>query len=336
MSNKGNSSPAQVSGWQASAQSVGADQNRISFDWLPELKDGYIIFPVRLQRGNRENAFDIGIDPKRLKHSDHQLLQAILTRRQNELSKAEEVYSNVNWLLEVALSQQGLGKEERADTIDALLLRSSVSYSYKKRYFRERGKKFLAQAGIDTKDESTTNSAYNEVYCSWQTALRRLNVGTPRLKTDDGQEQEELELFFLGLRHHDSFVDSCNQHKALVDKWTANQDFLDAVADTIKKRLIPDQTECSLEYHIIRCWLHEDFWLISHEDRALILSRVYELTNVTGDTVRKAVKKLGLKGWNDFLPRGNSRAPYRVELTNDAETKQLVYQFVLQSSGQNG
>jgi len=71
---------------------------------------------------------------------------------------------------------------------------------------------------------------YNEVYRSWQTALRRLNVGTPRLKTEDVQEQEE--------------------------------DFLNATADTTRKRLIPDQTACSLEYHIIRCWLHEAFWLI--------------------------------------------------------------------------
>src|SRR5260221_4471866 len=193
MSNKGNSSPSQVSGWQATAQSAQADQNRIScqnpwvalpgnaytshlvdpdnysdaasplelhwriatgsshadwliahagmlkriahrlstclappkylalpapktraqlehkiyFDWLPELKDGCIIFEVRLQLGDRENAFNIGIDPKRLQDSDHKLLQTILTRR---LTKAEDIYSHVSWLLEVALSQQGLGK----------------------------------------------------------------------------------------------------------------------------------------------------------------------------------------------------------------------------------
>jgi len=76
----------------ATARSAQADQNRISFDWLPELKDGRIIFEVRLQRGERENAFDIGIDPTQLGESGDKELRTIITRRQNELSKAEEIY----------------------------------------------------------------------------------------------------------------------------------------------------------------------------------------------------------------------------------------------------
>ena len=245
--------------------------------------------------------------------------------------------------MEVALSQQSLGKEERVATIDALLLRDHlpprVSYSYKERYFQERGEKFLARAGIGTKafiESTKTLPVYNEVYRSWQTAVRRLNVGTPRLKTEDAQEQEELESFFLGLRHHDSITDTYAKHRPLVNKWSSNQDFLNALADTTRKRLIPDQAECSLDYYLLGRWLHEAFWLISHEDRALILSRVYELTNVSADTVRKAVKKLGLKDWTDFPPRGSSVAPYKVGFAIDRETQQLVYQFVLQSSGQNG
>lgn len=215
------------------------------------------------------------------------------------------------------------------------MLRDQVSL--KERYFHERGKQFLDQSGTKDFIESTKNSPnYNEVHRSWQRALAKLNLGTPRLKALDEQEQKECELFFWELRHNDSIVDTCDKHRGLVDKWTSNQDFLDALTDTIKKRLIPDQTACPLEYHIIRGWLHEAFWLISHADRAAILNRVYELTNVSADTVRKAVKKLGLKDWTDFPPRGSSVAPYRVEFANDRETQQKIYQFVRSSSGQNG
>jgi hypothetical protein len=340
MSNKRNSCSSQVSGWKATAESAQSDQNRISFDWLTDLEDGCIVFQVRLKRGDREQAFDIRIDSNRLQHSELEQLQTIVARRLSKLSKAKELYFSVSWLLEVALSHQGLSKEQRAARIDALLLRDHVSY--KERDFRTRAEKFLGQT--DTKDfiESTKNSpCYNEVYRFWQTAVSKLKVGTPSLKTEDIREQEQLEIFFIGLRHHHSIPDIYAKHKSLVEKWSSDQDFLDAIADTTRKKHITDETKLSLDYFLLAGWLDDAFWLITHEDPALILNRVYltgeyEIANVSANTVRKAVKKLGLKDWTDFVPRGNTVAPYKVEFAIDREMQQEVYQFMLQSSGQNG
>jgi len=330
MSNKGNSSPSQVSSELESEN----DQNRIGLDWLPEPKDGRIIFEVRLKRAARQNAFSIGINPAQLGESEYNDLRTIITGVQNKLSSAREIYFHVGWLLDVALRQEGLAKEEeRVARINALLLRDRISP--KERYFGQQGKQFLTQSGTSDFIRSTRKfPGYNEVCRSWQKAIAKYNVGTPRLKTENVAEEEELELFFIELRHDDSFMDAGSKHKALVDKWNLDQDFLDAVAGTIKKRLIPDPTPCRLEFYLLCFWIDGGFWLISHEDRALILRKCYRptnvgLSNVTGEMVRKAVKKLGFKDWHDFMPKGFWHAPYKVDFANDHQ-QQETYRFVPQ------
>ena len=103
------------------------------------------------------------------------------------------------------------------------------------------------------------------------------------------------------------------------------------MASTIEGRLTPDETEMRLEHYLLCCWLHHGFWLLDNEDRALLLQRVYGVSNVSADAIRKAVKRLGLKDYSDFQPKG-TQSPLYVQLTNEGE--QLICRILPRTNGQ--
>jgi hypothetical protein len=306
-----------------------AGQATISFDWLSELKDGRLIFQVRITRGEKESSFDIGIELDQLQKSELEYLQNILSRRQDLLSDSRELYASTAWLLETALSQEGLGKEERQTKIDTLLLRDALPL--KEQLIRKKNELFLVQVdGQNFVEGAEDLDCYDEVYRCWRNAVRRLNVGTPRLPTADVREEAELELFLLRLRH-ESVPDACDKHKVLYAKWDANQDFCDAVAAAIQKRLHQNQTGMQLDYYLLCCWLDRHFWLLSNNDRADLL-KIYTGIQVSADAIRKAVDKLELKDWSIFQPKG-TRAPCFLDCSVDLRTKQKMCRILPRNPG---
>jgi len=305
-----------------------AGQVTISFDWLSELKDGRRIFQGRLTRGEKESSFDIGIELDQLQKSELEHLQSILVRRQNLLSDSRELYTSTAWLLETALSQEGLVAEERQTKIDALLLRDPPPL--KEQLIRKKNELFLVQVdGQNFIEGAEDLDCYDEVYRCWRNAVRRLNVGTPQLPTTDPTEQAELELFFLRLRH-ESVPDACARHKALYEKWDTNQDFCDAVAATIQERHHQSQTDMGLDYYLLCCWLDRHFWLLSNNDRADLL-KIYTGIQVSADAIRKVVDKLELKYWSTFQPKG-TKAPCFLDRSFDPHTKQEMFQIFPRNS----
>jgi hypothetical protein len=312
-----------------------ADEATISLDWLPELKDGRLVFQVRLTRGDQSSAFDVGIDPARLQQSEFERLQTVLARRQNLLSGSQEIYTSIAWLLGIALTQEGLSKEERQAKIDALLLHNPISY--KEQLIRRQKENFRARSGGHNFLEGAEDlDYYDEVYRSLQNAVYQLNVGTPQFPSADAREQAELEIFFLRLRH-ESVPDTFARHKVLYEKWDTNQEFLDAVAVTIQNRHHPSQSKIDVDYYVLCCWLDHYFWLLSNKDRAILLE-IYTGIEVSADVIRKITDKYGLKDWSDFQPKGTTAPCYvniSYEYSADRQTKHKVFQILPRDSGKN-
>ena len=209
-------------------------------------------------------------------------------------------------------------QKERKAQINNLLLSDSAP-SYKELYFIQQGENFLRESGHRDFFEATKECLpYDEVYRSWQAAVNQFTIRLPKgLLPSSPSEREEFELFFLKLRHASLWA-AFAEHRSLEEKWSSNQDFLTAVADTIRQRLAPDERSMSLEHYLLCGWLHSELWLLDNENKAQLLRCVYRVTEVSGDAIRKAVKKLGLKDWSDFLPKGSS-APYKVLGWKDKE-----------------
>jgi hypothetical protein len=314
---------------QPNAEAV-SDQVEMAFDWNTEVQDGHITFQVRLRRGERHSSFDINLELGRLSKPDLEQVQTILVRRQAQLLDAHEIAATIRWLLEVALTQQGLTTQEREAQICTLLLSDSAP-SYKELYFIQRGKNFLRESGHGDFIEATKELfPYREVHRSWQLAVNTWTVELPKgLMPSSPLEREELEIVFLKLRHG-PLTAAPVEHTALVEKWSSNRDFLTAMAYTIRQRKSPDESGMSLEHYILCVWLHNGLWLLDNEDRALFLGRICNVTDVSADGIRKAVKGLGLKGWSDFQPKG-ALAPCYLRLWREDE--QLMYQILPRSSG---
>jgi hypothetical protein len=311
-------------------------QATIFFDWLPELKDGRLIFQVGLTRGDQQSGFDIGIDLDQLQQSELKRLQIIVARRQNRLSGSQEIYASVAWLLGIALTQEGLSKEERQAKIDALLLRDPKSP--KERLIRLQKENCLAQVDTRFIEGAEELDCYNEVYRCWQRPVRQLNVGTPQLSITDVplSEQAEMQLFFMRLQH-ESVPDTFNRHRVLYDKWDTNQEFRDAVAAIFQKRHHPSQAKTDVDYYVLCCWLDHYFWLLSHKDRAVLLE-IYTGIEVSAEVIRKIIDKYGLKDWSDFQPKGTLAPCYvnvSYEYSADRQTKHKVFQILPRDSGKN-
>jgi hypothetical protein len=302
----------------------------LSFDWDRAVTDNHVIFHVRLDRGGRHSEFDISLNLDRLARSDLQRLQTILERRHNNTSSGPEITSAINWLLELVLIQDGVSSApERAARIRELMLCAPepLPASPKESLFEAHDVNFLRESTLkDFYEQTKLLRGYPEVRRSWQQAVRVFNIGTPKLKADSVEEADELELFFLKLRHEPMSA-AFTTHKPLADKWNANPLFRSAIGDIITHP--PDQKKMPLEYYILCGWLTSCLWLLTNEDRARLLNKVYGVTPAAADRIRKAIKQLGLKDWTDFQPKGTP-APCSVGVWTD-DNGQEWYQLFPQN-----
>lgn len=148
--------------------------------------------------------------------------------------------------------------------------------SIKELYFNLKGKEFLAQSGYTEFYEQTEKlPCFGEILRSRQTAIRQLNLGTPKgLKTDTITEQEQLELFFMELRHgHLGLV--LEKYSPLIKKYSSDPVFDTAMGQTIEHRSTPNDAGQSLSFYVLVAWIHGFLWGLKHEDRADALARVY-------------------------------------------------------------
>jgi hypothetical protein len=214
--------------------------------------------------------------------------------------------------------------------------------SLKEHYFHLVGETFLFESGYQEFFlETKILPHYPEIYRSWQLAVSAFDIGTPtkKLATDSVAEQDELDLFFIKLRHGEDPASALREYASLYQRRVSDPLFLDAIAKTIKarkeRRPVSREGDPPLAYWIIYGWLYGFLWGLSNEDRAQILQRVYGIEIKSSDAaalIKKVVQRLKLNGWSDFR-RSYQRSPFVVRLFREGEHEWC--QILLRSRGQD-
>ena len=213
----------------------------------------------------------------------------------------------------------------------SLRLEKSPRLSPKQACFEVAGQQFLIQTGHAAFFmESKKLRHYPEVQASWEGAVRVLDLGTPKLRTNSAAEQGHFELFFVELRHGDPASAFSKNVSLIQDR---GEDFWNAVGRVLVTRQIPHNAKPPLSNYLVCGWLHSFFWGLSNEDRVLLLCRVYGVsTNISESTIRRAIKPLGLKDWSDFR-QTYLRPPFSVTLFREREHE--MFQISLYRPGQS-
>jgi hypothetical protein len=207
----------------------------------------------------------------------------------------------------------------------------------KELYLERQGSEFLFRSGYTEFFEETKSLPFfEEIHLSCKTAIRELNVGTPKgLKAESIAEQEQLELLFIELRHGD-LAFALKKYSSLIGKYAQNQVFKTALARTIKCRSTRSSVRQSLRFYVSVGWTYGFLWGLSHIDQAEALRRLYgvEIRSRHGaesEVVRKTIAKLKLKSWSDYRDT-YGKPPLSLLLFREGQHD--MCQFVFSSAGQ--
>jgi hypothetical protein len=207
------------------------------------------------------------------------------------------------------------------DSADEQKISSELRLSVKELYFELGGRAFLAQCGYAAFfEESKTLPHFDQVYRSWRTAIREFNVGTPKkLKAGSTAEQEELEFFFIELRHADLGLVYKKYASLIQNRQRSNdRDFFRELNKTTERRSLPNEAGLSLGYFVLCGWVHGFLWGLSNEHRVDVLHRAYDVAVASPEAIRKTIKRLKLKSWSDFRS-AYSKAPFLCKLSRKHE-----------------
>jgi hypothetical protein len=214
--------------------------------------------------------------------------------------------------------------------------------SLKERHFHLAGETFLFQSEYrEFFLETKLLPHYPEILESWQVAVGTFDIGTPtkKLKADSPAERDELDLFFIKLRHGPDPASALGEHAALYQARVVDPLFLEAVAKTIRARQerhpLTDEADPTLAYWILYGWVYGFLWGLSNEDRAQALQRCYGIEIKSKNPpalIKKTVQRLKVIGWSDF-PQSYVESPFIVRLWIRGE--QQWCQFLTRLRGQN-
>jgi len=212
--------------------------------------------------------------------------------------------------------------------------------SLKERHFHLVGETFLFESDYqEFFRETKLLPHYPEILESWQLALNAFDIGTPtqKLKTGSPAERDELDLFFIKLRHGPDPANVLREYAPLYQARASDHLFMEAVAKTIKarKEQHPVSNERDLAYPILRGWVYGFLCWLTNPDRATLMDHAYGVEIKSSDPaalVKKTVERLKVIGWSDFK-ESYTQSPLIVRLWTEGEQKRC--QILLRSGGQN-
>ena len=207
----------------------------------------------------------------------------------------------------------------------------------KELYLERQGREFLFRSEYaEFFEETKSLPFFEEIHLSCKTAIRELNVGTPKgLEADSIAEQEQFELLFMELRHGDLAL-ALKKYSSLIEKYSNDQVFVTALARSIKCRSTPSGTRQSLRFYVTVGWTYGFLWGLSNVDRAEALHRLYGVeihsSKAESEVVRKTIARLKLKSWSDYRDT-YGKAPLSLVLFREGQHD--MCQFVFSSTGQS-
>jgi hypothetical protein len=101
-----------------------ADPVNINFDWLPNPRDGRVVFQIRISRRGQISATDFEIDLCKLAHDELESLNTFLSRCHAGLGDGYEITRIACWLVDrsIAQAEPSLSDHDRGAKVRELLL----------------------------------------------------------------------------------------------------------------------------------------------------------------------------------------------------------------------
>jgi hypothetical protein len=241
-------------------------------------------------------------------------LHSFFQRYRHHQTRPLENLSIAAWLLELCMQQEGRPLQARHTAISKLLLLDMShletqtqlvwelpELTPKQMIFELLGQEHLIRTGTAILfNDSKLWPHYPEIQQSYAQAAETLKFGLPEFPGTSPAERRELELFWLELRCHD-ISGTLRKYNPLIERYSTNQRFCDILADTIKNKAKENLTKQPLDFYLVECWIHHLFWGLLNNDRIYLLNWCYGVSpNISENTIRRAIKKLGLKDWSDF------------------------------------
>jgi hypothetical protein len=288
-----------------------ADPIKIDCDWHYQ-RDQKVLFVFRVERAGRKSHVEILIDLLQLDKDQAERLEDFLERLHAHQTSATERVRTAEWLIDLSLCQQRpeVTKAERDAEVRALLLFKDSQkeeapeigqrvLSAKQAIFAVRGQNFINSTGRAAFFEDCQRLPhYQEIYESCLEAWERFDFGFPKVPTASPSEQTLAEVFFLELRYDPNPVMVQARYDSLIQPHLGDQQWLDAIAGTIQKRLKPEESLPGLDFKLLGCWVHYGLWGLPNQDRHVVLAGLEIKT--TPEIIRQRRRVLKLRDWSNF------------------------------------
>jgi hypothetical protein len=283
---------------------------------------------------------DFAVDIDACGASQAEKVHAFFQRHRQHQTKPLENLAITAWLLDLSLQQQGIPSQARRSTISKFLLLDmshlttqpplawELSELTPKQMLLELlGQEHLISTGTAILfNDSKRWPYYPEIQQSYAQAVEILTFGLPEFPATFPTERWELELLWLELRYHDISA-TLRKYDGLIQRYAANPRFCAMLADTIGNKAKENLTSPTLDFYLVECWIHQFFWGLSNTDRIYLLHSVYGVSpNISENTIRRAIKNLGLKDWSDFR-EAYPEPPFKVKSFREGQQK-LYHIFV--------
>jgi hypothetical protein len=285
---------------------------KVSFEQHQE-PDHKILISLTVERRGVTMRTDFLVDIIACGASAAENVQSFFQRYQHHQTTPLENLSIAAWLLDSSLQQEGTPPQTRRRTISKLLLldmshlETQLAWEVpelltpKQAIFELLGQEHLISTGTAIIfNDSKRWPHYPEIQRSYAQAAETLAFGLPEFPGTSPALRRELEIFWLELRYHDISA-TLRKYDPLIQRYSNNERFGYILGDTIKSRTKENLTKQPLDFYLVECWIHHFFWGLSNAERIDLLHRDYGISpNIGERTIRRAIKKLRLKGWSDF------------------------------------
>ncbi len=192
------------------------------------------------------------------------------------------------------------------------------------------GRNFLAPRALLPLFEYTrTLHGFECVYDSWRRSVVSYMARMRGKKLLMAQTPDALaaELFFCALAGKDEEI-AFRAHASLIYNRASLGDvnFFSRIRHERAKRDRRRPERKHLAMSLLSAWLHGFLWLLSSQDRLVLIEQFGFKGLVTLKGLERARKRLGLQGWADLGPDHYPQAPFKLDDPNNGALSLIVRQ----------
>jgi hypothetical protein len=219
---------------------------------------------------------------------------------------------------EMATPQDGYGAQAWRNEVETALLTVS----------EKQGQDFLGPRGLVPLFERTKSMyGFDQVRASLRTALFTYLVCMrgQKLLVARTPLESQTELFFCLLACGKNEVAFAKFGELTHDRAIARDvTFFERIRNEMAKRERRQSLRKHLSMAILSAWIYGFLWLLSSQDRLILVEQFGFKGKTTLKGLELARKRLGLLGWADFGRDRYPRAPFKLDHSNGGELRLIV------------